>query len=81
MKNHPFNEITVQLQSLTRGSREDIIEWLQWNDRNDIWADEDSEANERTPLTLEEARNLMLMATDEERTGLHVITQHVAERL
>ncbi len=80
MKNHPFNEITVQLQI----SREAVVK-TSLSGFSGIQKMTFGQTKilkpMRDPLTLEEARNLMLMATDEERTGLHVITQHVAERL
>jgi hypothetical protein len=70
MANHPYHDVSVQLQILTEGKRQDVIRWLQWNDGNGIWTDDDCEAEDKPPLTLEEARSWMLVATDEERTGL-----------
>ena len=54
-----------QLALLSSGTREDIIAWLVWNDRNGIYTDEDSVAEDYPPLTLESARVLMRKVLDE----------------
>ena len=43
---HPFHDFKVQLELLTHGTREQLIAWLAWNDRNGIWSDEDSRTND-----------------------------------
>jgi hypothetical protein len=50
---------------LSSGTREDIIAWLVWNDRNGIYTDEDSVLEDYLPLTLESARVLMRKVLDE----------------
>ena len=67
---HTYQNTNVQLQILTKGTRESIINWLCWNDPNGIWTDDDSVAEDKQPLTLEAAQYWMLQATDDERTGL-----------
>jgi hypothetical protein len=44
---------------LACGSREQIIEWLVWNDGNGIYTDEDSQLEGYSLLTLETARAAM----------------------
>jgi hypothetical protein len=44
---------------LGNGTREQLIAWLVWNDRNGIYTDRDSEAEGYPPLTLETARAAM----------------------
>jgi hypothetical protein len=54
-----FLERSVQEWLLTNGSREEIIEWLVWNDGNGVYTDRDSEAEGYPLLTLETARAAM----------------------
>jgi neutral trehalase len=54
-----FHEAAIQQWILQHGSREEIIEWLIWNDGNGIYTDADSEAEGYAPLTLERGRELM----------------------
>ncbi len=42
---------------LLNWSREKMIIWLNWNDPNGIWTDEDSIAENMKPLTKEKAYN------------------------
>jgi hypothetical protein len=72
MKSHSLNagqdirhSEAFQLALLSSGTREDIIAWLVWNDRNGIYTDEDSVLEDYPPLTLESARELMRKALDE----------------
>ena len=72
MKSHSLNagqdlrhSEAFQLALLSSGSREDIIAWLVWNDRNGIYTDEDSVAEGYPPLTLDSARVLMRKVLDE----------------
>jgi hypothetical protein len=44
---------------LSHGTREQIIQWLVWNDPNGTYTDRDSEADEMEPITIEEARRIM----------------------
>jgi hypothetical protein len=59
MHHHPFQLPTTQDWILSHGVREDIIEWLAWNDRNGIYSDEACEVEGIDKLTLESARELM----------------------
>jgi len=56
---HFFQQPTTQAWILKHGVREDIIEWLVWNDRNGIYSDEACEVEGVDKLTLESARELM----------------------
>jgi len=49
----------VQLDILENGTRNDVINWLCWNDPNGVYTDEDSELDGYSPMTLEEARDIM----------------------
>lgn len=53
------------LSSLETWSRESLLNWLAWNDRNGIFTDKQSEAEGMEPMTKEEA--------------IEVITRIVAE--
>lgn len=57
---HHFHNTGVQSFLVDEGTREDIIEWLVWNDANGVFTDEDSIAEGYEPLTLDQARELML---------------------
>jgi len=48
-----------QQRLLQTGAREDLIAWLCWNDPNGIYTDEASRAEDRPPLTLERARQIL----------------------
>jgi hypothetical protein len=72
MKSHSLNacldirhSVAFQMELLSSGTREDIIAWLVWNDRNGIYTDEDSVLEDYPPLTLESARVLMRKVLDE----------------
>jgi len=45
---------------ISSGSREDIISWLVCNDPNGIYTDNDCKNEGMEPLSLEEARSLMI---------------------
>jgi len=49
----------VQLDILENGTRNDVINWLCWNDRNGCYRDDDAIAEGYDPLTLEQARDIM----------------------
>ncbi len=59
------HSVAFQLQILLSGSREEIIAWLVWNDRNGNYTDADSRLEGYRPLTLESAREQMQKALDE----------------
>lgn len=46
-------------------SRESLIAWLCWNDRNGCYTDEDSIAEFGSPATLEELRECYINQTRE----------------
>jgi hypothetical protein len=47
--------------------REKLIGWLQWNDANGIWTDEDMIANDMDPMTVEDAVEQVMMFVEEDR--------------
>jgi len=57
--NHPNNRPARQARILNEGTREDVIQWLAWNDANGVYTDEASKAEGLEPLTLEQARSIM----------------------
>ena len=60
---------------MTTWSRDDLIDWLVWNDPNGIWTDEDMVANDMDPMSQEEAIDQVMsfvqdnMETPEEMMG------------
>ena len=62
---HRYKEPEIQDWILQNGSREQIIEWLVWNDANGVYTDEDSNAEGWLPMTLESARETMARAMAE----------------
>ena len=56
-----FGESEIQRWLLAEGSREEIIEWLVWNDGNGVHTGEDSAAEGYEPLTLGNARKIKMM--------------------
>lgn len=48
-----------QVALLQRGTREQLIEWLVWNDPNGTYTDRDSEADDMKPITIDQARGIM----------------------
>lgn len=47
--------------------REKLIGWLQWNDGNGIWSDEDMIANDMEPMTVKDAVEQVMMFVEENR--------------
>lgn len=59
-----YQNLTVkQAAQLTR---EQLIDWLVWNDGNGCYSDQDSESEGLMPLTLESARLLVVKAINGE---------------
>ncbi|MCE9555406.1 MAG: hypothetical protein K8T91_18810 [Planctomycetes bacterium] len=54
-----YQLIYFQWQLLRDGSRDEIIEWLCWNDPNGCYTDKDSSAEGYPPLTRERAQAIM----------------------
>jgi hypothetical protein len=54
-----FHSLRYQKQLLATGTREQVIQWLNWNDPNGIYTDAGSEAEGYPPITLEQARKTM----------------------
>lgn len=54
-----FHDPAYQRTLLRDGTREQLIGWLRWNDPNGSYADQDLQAEDRPPLTLDKARSLM----------------------
>jgi hypothetical protein len=53
-----------QVKDLTR---DQLLAFLVWNDPNGVYTDEDSEAEDYRPLTLETARLLVVKAIEESK--------------
>lgn len=53
----PENELKAKVASM---SREEIIDWLKWNDPNGVYRDEQSIAELGRPVTKPEAEEIML---------------------
>lgn len=60
-----YHQRDFQASLLTRGTREQIIDWLMWNDPNGTYSDRDSAAEEMRALSLHEARRIMSEQTAE----------------
>lgn len=45
--------------------REKLIGWLEWNDANGIWSDEDMIANDMDPMTVEDAVDQVMVFVEE----------------
>ena len=52
----------MQLDILRNGSRELIVDWLEWNDINGVYSDHERDAEGLPRLTLETARDAMQAA-------------------
>ena len=62
----PNLEPHVLAAVLNSGDRQTVINWLVWHDNdNGVYTDEDSEREGLEPLTLSEARQIMLDQLDE----------------
>jgi hypothetical protein len=46
-------------QLLATGTREDLIAYCQWNDRNGLWSDDDRASEDYEPATLEYLRSVI----------------------
>lgn len=62
----------TQQDILLNGTREDLIQWLQWNDRNGVWSDEDSATEGWKPMTLEQARACMRVSLGRSSGGREI---------
>lgn len=56
---HPNQTVARQQDILAKGTREQIIAWLEWNDPNGVYSDEASAAEGLDPIPLEQARDYM----------------------
>ncbi len=54
-----FHDPNYQQRLLCDGTREQLIAWLRWNDPNGSYTDRDLLAENRPPLSLDEARSLL----------------------
>lgn len=59
MHTHPYHDPKLQQTILAGGTRDEIIQWLVWNDRNGTYSDDDSSMEGMLPLTLDAARMVM----------------------
>jgi hypothetical protein len=72
MKEHSPNpgqdtrhSVAFHIELLSSGTREGIIAWLIWNDRNGNYTDADSRLEGYPPLSLASAREQMRQILDE----------------
>jgi hypothetical protein len=63
-----FQSHKFQMELIEQGSREQILHWLTWNDPNGVYVDEHSSAEGKSPLTLEQARDIMRDQIDRDIT-------------
>ncbi len=54
-----YHDTEFQQQLLRTGTRKQLITWLVWNDPNGIYTDRSSLAEDRPPLTLVRAREIL----------------------
>jgi hypothetical protein len=55
---------------LATGTREDLLAYCIWNDRNGVWTDEDCAAEDMAPPTIEELRAIIAdWAAEDAATG------------
>lgn len=47
-------------KELSLWSREKMINWLEWNDPNGIWTDEDAKAEGYKPFTQQDAKDYLI---------------------
>lgn len=59
IKDHPYYNDKVIEAILAHGSREQIIHWLQWNDSDGVYTDEDCYLEGMPMLSYEDALQLM----------------------
>ncbi len=62
---HRFQQPAIHQRLLVHGSREDIIDWLVWNDGNGVYTNVHSAAEDYAPLTLATARAAMKRVLEE----------------
>lgn len=62
-----FHDKEHQVRLLLNGTREQLIEWLAWNDPNGTYTDKDSVAEGIAVLTLERAREIMRGQIDRDK--------------
>ena len=54
-----YHDSVSQQELLRTGTREQFIAWLCWNDPHGIYTDQSSLAEDRLPLTLAQAREIL----------------------
>ncbi|GGH00196.1 hypothetical protein GCM10007415_40150 [Parapedobacter pyrenivorans] len=62
----PEDRLLTEVRAM---SREQLIDWLSWNDRNGIYRDEDSLAEFGNLMTKEEGEEIMFRQIMSERDG------------
>jgi hypothetical protein len=60
-----MKSLAYQLSLLANGSRTALTEWLQWNDANGVYTDEDCQAEGLQSMSYTEARSMVLFAVAE----------------
>lgn len=57
--------LELQRRRLLTWTRDELIDWLRWNDRNGIFSDRDSELEGMNPITAEEAVAMIMKHVEE----------------
>jgi len=57
--------IAQERARLMKWSREELIDWLRWNDHNGSFTDKDAEAEGWAPLSVEEAVDIIMKHVEE----------------
>lgn len=55
-----YHDHATQLRIICKGTRDDIVAWLKWNDPNGTYTDEDSAAEGIDPIGYDSARDTMI---------------------
>lgn len=68
--NHRITELSqVELEKeIATWTREQLIQWLSWNDPNGVYTDQDSLAEFGNIMSIEEGREIMLAQIKEGRS-------------
>lgn len=57
--------LAAERQRLMKWTREELIDWLRWNDPNGSYSDEDASAEDMDPLDVESAVDLVMKHVEE----------------
>ncbi|MDM1353273.1 MULTISPECIES: hypothetical protein [Myroides] len=72
-KNHPYYKVANLAQEelekeILNWSREQLIDWLSWNDPHGVYKDEESLSEFGNIMSIEEGREIMLRQISEGRS-------------